>query len=129
MANIMLDALALPDGLRWPDRYDFSVVKQAHQRSLTGSLIIHQSTVAAGRPIVLVGGERHTWLTRSEIVTLKTKVEQGVIMTLSYYGTSYPVRFDYSQEQPMVARPLWPDETAHQSDAHWVIDSLRFITV
>jgi len=129
MPNITLDALALPDGLRWPERYDFSVNKQSLQRSLTGALIIHQSAVQAGRPIVLTGGDRHCWLTRADIDAIKALVEAGASMTLNYYGDSHTVSFDYSGDAPMEARPLWSDETAHETDSDWVIDALRFITI
>ena len=80
----MLDALILPDGLAWDNRFDWIPVVQQVDVTITGGLVIQEALQTDGRPISLVGGSDYCWIAKSDLDALYTKASiAGLEMTLS----------------------------------------------
>lgn len=69
---ITLDAITLPNGLRWIDEFDWSGVVQTVSHGRAGALRIDYArpTGDVGRPITLVGGRNWAWMERGDVETL-----------------------------------------------------------
>ncbi len=106
--SITLDGLALPDDLIWVDEFEYTDVVQNQQRSLTGALLVQESTKLKGRSIQLQGDDTSGWATRATIVSLQALVDTvDNDMVLVIHGVSYTVRFNRSGgTSPVVARPI-----------------------
>lgn len=89
--------LALPDDLLWANEFDWHPVTQSTNYTLTGALVVEAATKQAGRPIALEGDESHAWVSRADLVTLKSWASQaGQTLTLSgLRGVSRSVVFDH----------------------------------
>jgi len=75
MAVITLGGLTLPGDLFWSDEFQWSPVRRSADYSLTGALIVQESTRLAGRPITLEaqnGPLGYVWLERAVVVNLQT---------------------------------------------------------
>ncbi len=78
-----LDALILPDGLAWDNRFDWVPVVQQVNVTITGGLVIQEALQTDGRPISLIGGSDHCWITKLELDALYAKASiAGLEMTL-----------------------------------------------
>ena len=107
---ITLNLITLPPGLRFEDEFAWSPLAQANEYSLTGSLLVEQTTRLAGRPITLVGGQQFAWLTRSEVSALKALLDTGAEMTLTLHDArSFTVL--PAAEEPLSVTPF--DPAAH----------------
>lgn len=86
MADIVLDGLILPGDLIWQDEFQWCSVERSAEYSITGALLIEESTKLAGRPITLVAKKEflgHIWLSRLTIESLYSKASiVGKQMTL-----------------------------------------------
>jgi len=100
-----LNTVALPDNLYWSDEYEWSPVEQAVTPTLTGALIVEESTRLAGRPITLDG----MWVPRSTVEAVRALAAQPATprtLTLAD-GRTFTVLFRHSDGQPVEAKPLW----------------------
>jgi hypothetical protein len=131
---ITLNAIALPQGLRWADEDEFawSPLAQETTYTLTGSLIVEQSTKQAGRPITLTGGKDFAWLTRAEIGTLKALLNTGAPMTLTLHDARVFTVLP-AGDKPLIVSPLprvKDSGYANPGPAAWyVLESLALIEV
>lgn len=82
---ITLNLITLPQGLRWSDEFDWNPLAQASEYSLTGALLVEQTAKQAGRPITLIGGKDFAWLSRADVIALKTLLDTGNVMTLTLH--------------------------------------------
>jgi hypothetical protein len=75
MSDWTLAGVTLPGDLLWQDEYGWSAVRQVHTPTLTGGVIIEQSTMQSGRPITLVsqviGGFSVAPVTRATLDALR----------------------------------------------------------
>lgn len=76
---ITLGVIALPSGLVWADKQEWSPIDQQTLYSLTGALIVEEAVKLAGRPITLAGqsdGTAHTaWITRAQLILLRAALD------------------------------------------------------
>lgn len=78
--------LALPDNLVWQDEYAWTPVAQSLEYSLSGAVLFEESTKLAGRPVTLSGGPQWAWLTRTELETLRTLLDEAALsLTLTLH--------------------------------------------
>ncbi|MCU0806393.1 MAG: hypothetical protein MUC53_00115 [Candidatus Contendobacter sp.] len=129
---ITLGAVTLPQGCVWSDEFAWSPLAQETTYTLTGSLVVEQTTRAAGRPITLVGGKEFAWLTRLQLTTLKALLDVGAEMTLTLHDartfTVLPAGPDALQ---VSALPIVKDSgPANPSSGAWyVLEALKLIEV
>lgn len=130
--SIYLNDIKLPDGLRFSDEFAWSPVAQASEYTLTGSLIVEQSTKQAGRPITLVGGKDFAWMTRAEVSTLKALLDTGAEMTLTLHDARHFTVLP-AAEEPLSVTPLPivldSGPANPSSTARYVLESLKLIEV
>lgn len=112
--QITLDAIILPADLDWVDEYDWTGVEQVIQTTLTGALIIEESTLLAGRPITLAGGDDSAWVSRGVVELLRAKAinpQQQMTLTLAD-GRTFTVTWRQAA-RPIEARPVLRDGLPH----------------
>ncbi|MCO5763766.1 MAG: hypothetical protein NHG36_20070 [Chromatiaceae bacterium] len=126
-----LPGVALPDGLRWSDEFDWTPLAQSTEYSLTGALIVERATRQAGRPITLIGGKDFVWITRANLIALKTLLDSDDTLRLTLHDNR---TFDViPAPEPLAAYALprvLDSGYANPGDDDWyVIDTLKLITV
>ena len=136
---ITLGAVALPSGLTWADEFSWTPVQQSTIHSLTGALLIQESTKQAGRPITLIGqssGRDHTvWITRANLITLRTALAAvGAEHALTLHdGRTFTVMAAQGSNGPLDAEPLPAVASfapANPDSNHWyILSALRLIEV
>ncbi len=104
---ITLDSIQLPGDLHWSDEI-WSPVQQERKQSLTGSLLVEEDSVLAGRPITLEGSETAAWVSRQIVLDLLALAETpGMEMTLTLEdGRTFTVMFNREHGQPVEAEPV-----------------------
>ena len=130
--SITLDSFALPDGLTWADEFAWSPRAQKTEYSLTGALIVQEAVKLAGRPITLTGGKNFAWLTRTEVIALRTLLDAGNAMTLTLHdGRTFSVIA--AGDAPLAASPLPVvlDSGPANPDGstRYVLENLKLMTV
>lgn len=129
---IALGVVTLPQGCVWSDEFAWSDLAQSTTYTLTGSLVVEQTTRQAGRPITLIGGKDFAWLTRAQVTSLKALLDAGASMTLTLHDsrtfTVLPAGPDALQVSPL---PIVKDSgPANPSSGAWyVLESLKLIEV
>lgn len=120
MANWQLDTIDLPGDLPWTDEFRWTSVRQRRSNSITGALLLHQSTVLAGRPITL-GQDPEVWISRQTVIDLLALVEtQPESMTLTHPdGRTFTVKFRVD-DTPVEAEPVVFQSPAIASDPYIV---------
>lgn len=88
-----LDAQVLPSDLVWPDELEWLPVEQSIEFLSEGALLIQEGVKQAGRPITLTG-----FLSRAQLQALRVMAATPVQHALTYNGTTYPVRWRYSDK-------------------------------
>jgi hypothetical protein len=78
-------AVTLPGGLIWQDEFGWSPLRVETAYSLTGALIVERATAQAGRPITLVGQRQFAWITRAELLNLRTLLAMDEELTLTLH--------------------------------------------
>lgn len=129
---ITLGSLPLPPGCRWSDEFSWLPTSQETTYSLTGSLLVEQATRQAGRPITLVGGQNFAWLTRAEVISLKSLLDAGAPMTLTLHDARsfsvLPAGEDALQVAPLpVVMDSGPANPSNST--RYVLESLKLIEV
>jgi len=77
--------IRLPQDLEWVDEFSWAPVQQTIETTLTGALVIQESTQLRGRPITLQGKDDMGWIQRSvgeQLLQLRDTA--GCTMVLSY---------------------------------------------
>lgn len=113
--------------MEWVDEYEWDVIEQTQERSLTGALMIQQGVKLYGRPITLQsnGG---AWFTLATVRALEALRDQlGIIMSLTLpRGDQHYVTWNREDGPPLKAvqvfRDLDPDATDYEL-------TLRLMTV
>lgn len=115
MPSITLDEITLVGDLIWSDEFQYTSVARNSEYSLTGALIVQESTKQAGRPITLeckpesqselAGADSLIWVYRQDVLALYTKAQTiGLTMTLTLAdGRTFSVMF---REDGFEARPV-----------------------
>lgn len=133
--SITLDAIAVPDGLRWEDEHAWSPVVQATEHTVTGALVVEEATRLAGRPITLVGGRNWAWMSRADLQALHAALTvEGAQFTLTLHdGRQFTVipRQDGSGPLEAKALPIVADSgPADPTDeSRYVIERLRLMEI
>lgn len=104
--TITLGTITLPDDLEWTDEFDWTPVEDAIDTALSGSLVIHTGTKAAGRTITLEGNSGQAWISRETMLGIKALADSPPSgLVLDYHGRAFNVRFRYT-EKPYSSRPV-----------------------
>lgn len=117
----------LSDDLAFPDQYTWAELQTQKTYSVTGALIVQTGQKQTGRSITLQGDERHGWVTRSQLATLRTlAATPGAVMTLEHRGATYSVMFDHDAGA-IEATPVVDFATEEATD--FFVVTLRFFEV
>lgn len=124
--------LALPPDLVWTDELTWSAVAQSTERSITGALLVDAMARNGGRPITLAGDVTSAWITRGDLLTLKTWAAiPGQRFTLTVRGAVFTVLFDHGTDEE--TRALAMSAVVEYSDPeatdYYCSLTLRFIEV
>lgn len=124
--------LALPPDLVWTDELTWSAVAQSTERSITGALLVDAMARNGGRPITLAGDVTSAWITRGDLITLKTWAAiPGQRFTLTVRGEVFTVLFDHGTDEE--TRALAMSAVVEYSDPeatdYYCSLTLRFIEV
>ncbi|WP_432460794.1 hypothetical protein [Agarivorans sp. QJM3NY_25] len=125
---ITLDSLTLPEGLYWYD-FDYCAIQQTRQDSLTGRVILQRGQMQEGRPITLLGSTESCWLSRTAAAQIASLRDQAEAMHLNIAGRSFTVRFDLSQSEHLLLRPLHSDSMSHAANDAYTLTKLALIEV
>jgi 2-methylcitrate dehydratase PrpD len=100
--------ITLPADMVWEDEHDWHPVEQQVDYTLTGAILVHTATKAAGRPITLVGEEDHSWVRRATVDALKAladitpdPITRDGIYQLTLRGVTRDVVFRHHDGEPM----------------------------
>ncbi|HOW75590.1 MAG TPA: hypothetical protein PK959_06620 [Candidatus Competibacteraceae bacterium] len=129
---ITLGTITLPQGLVWVDEFDWTPLAQSTGYSLTGALIVEQAEKQTGRPITLLGGIEFAWMTRAEVIALKTGLDAGTAMTLTLHDSrTFTVLPAGDEPLSVSALPIIKNSgPANPSSGAWyVLESLKLIEV
>lgn len=127
---MILDGLTLPDSLKWSDEYDFNLVTQTAERTVTGGMVIQEQAKQYGRPITLTGTPDSVWVTKSDIEALLAKealVNTDMSVTLPD-GRAFNVRFDRGSGAAIKASPV-SDYGIPDGSSLYTIEKIKLITV
>jgi len=131
--------LVFPKDLEWTDEFTWSPIQQTVSTSLSGALIIQESTQLKGRPITLQGQDNMAWIQRSiGDSLLALKMIPGLIMNLSFclyngvgFGAAlhnYNVMFRH-YEPPVVDLITLKRFDQFEPDNWMKVTALRFMEV
>lgn len=127
MTAISLDGITLPADLQWPDEFNWSGVRQRIETTLSGALVVEDTSQTKGRPITLEGGQNAAWVKRSTVKALHTIAQvASAVYVLDYHGTTYNVMFNQA------AGPISAEEVqrlANPDDDHLYTLTLRLFEV
>lgn len=129
LADIDLSANPALGGeqMEWVDEYEWDVIEQTQERSLTGVLMIQQGVKLYGRPITLQsnGG---AWFTLATVRALEALRDQlGIIMSLTLpRGDQHYVTWNRDDGPPLKAVQLFRELDPAGTDYEL---TLRLITV
>lgn len=119
--------VTLSDDFAFPDQYTWSPLQMQKAYSVTGALIVQTGQKQTGRAITLRGEERHAWVTRADLATLRTLANTpGIVLTLLFRGVTYSVMFDHDAGA-IEAEPVVDFNTEEPTDFYIV--TLRFFVV
>lgn len=124
-------AVTLPQGMIWSDELTWTGVTVETTYSLTGALIMEQGIKAAGRPITLTGTLNFSWITRAELINLRSllMLDEDLILTL-HDARAFTVRpADAPLEVSLLPRIQDSGPANPSSDAWYVLESLKLIEV
>lgn len=116
------------DQMEWVDEFQWDVVAQDQQRSLSGALIIQEGVKLYGRPITL-SSNGGAWFTLATVRALEAKRDTAQkIMPLTLPdGREFYVTWNRTEGAPVEATPLFRTVAP---DPDWLHElTLRLITV
>ncbi|MBO9484675.1 hypothetical protein [Salinisphaera sp. G21_0] len=126
---MQLDTITLPDDLLWINEFEWNLVEQTTERSLTGALLVQEGQLTHGRPIVLSGNGQAGWVSRltvKNLFTLSKAVSKTMTLKLPD-NRQFSVIFDRSNGAPIEAQQLMP--FAYPDDSNQYLLTLRLLTV
>jgi hypothetical protein len=143
MNPITLGGVSLPPMLAWVDQYNWSPVVQTISRLLTGSQLIEEATLAAGRPITLASHNGYGRVAKVTLDTLIQTLTPGRSMTLDFpdsRGSGHTVTWIHGVGSttpgqtpmivPITATPVIdPPDLSVESDQAWFDIVLRLIEI
>ena len=119
--------LTLPADLEWTDEFAWTPQVAAEQRSLTGALIVHHSTVQSGRPITLASNGA-SWYPRAQVQALQALLSDTAAMTLALNGQTFAVIWRRSGNAlPLEATPAY--RLADPDGTHPYLITLRLMEI
>ena len=126
---ITLDAIQLPDGLKWVDEFNYSPREQRLSYSVTGALLVLESVRQAGRPITLTTDTaRGDAISRADLLALQSLADASAQHTLTLHdGRAFSVRWRHADAPPVEATPIVPYADPLPGDPYAV--TLRFVQV
>ena len=125
---LLLDGIALPEGLLWSDEFAVARVAQTVRRTLDGSVVVFYGEMRAGLPITLESEPDAGWLTRTQIEALALRASSpGGVYALVLRGKTWTVMFRHQDAPAFEARPLIPVANPHAGDFY--LATLKLMTV
>ena len=114
---ITLDALQLPDNLRWVDEFAWQPLAMNRGYTLGGKLVLETARMLKGRPITLA--DENAWISRSDLETLYSMAGAGAVHTLTLHdGRSFQVMWRYDDAPVIEAEPIVPYASPDSGDQY-----------
>ncbi len=121
----------LHNDLQWVDEFAWNAVAQKSGRTITGALWVEEAALSAvGRPITLQGDEQTGWISRSDLLNLRTLAQiagASLTLTITPRSQTFTVMFDHEAGNPIDARPVVGYSDIAAGD--WYYVTLRFKTI
>ena len=127
--------ITLPDNLLWEDELAWDARIQSTSQTLTGALVVQESTRLGGRPITYRGGLPWVQITRTDLLALLSLGASGLPLTLKHHDNrTFRVLPRREQGQAWVKSTPWPvvgdSGSANPTSASlYTLDELRLIEV
>lgn len=124
--------LNLDPDLYWSDEFEWHVIEQAVERSITGALIIDLGERQGGRPITLQPPDDNAaWMPRVTLGQLQTwESDPALTLTLSLRGTPYTVVFRRHDGAPVEAHPVeFVADPLPGAFGDWYLTTLRLMVI
>lgn len=138
-ASVLGLDIQLPQDLEWIDEFSWSPIQQTVDTTLTGALVIQESTQLRGKPITLQGKDDMGWIQRSvgeQLLLMRNT--SGLVMNLQYvhydvdtsvYGTisfQYDVMFRHYEPPPIELENILRFDN-FESSAWYKVKNLKFM--
>lgn len=94
LINTLSDGITtvdLSNDIKWSDEFTWSPNAMQTEYTLTGALVVEQSTKLAGRPITLESIDNAGWLPRGTIEQITAWRDAGKQLALTYRGVTRQV--------------------------------------
>ena len=128
MSLIVLDGIALPEGLVWTDEFSTQSVAQTVKRALDGSLVVFYGGLQRGMPITLASEADAGWLTRAQVEAIQLRATSpGAIYPLTLRGQSWRVMFRHHDAPAFDATPLIA--RANPAPGDFYLGTLKLMTL
>ncbi len=127
MADVILDGITLNRSIQWVNRYTpTNTIKQKHQRTVSGDLVIFQKAHPLGEKITLSGQGDTRWFTKAMMDSIMAVVGNlNHQMTLDFHGENVTVMFDWSSGNPVSFTPIKSQEPYIGTD--WFQGEIKLI--
>lgn len=121
--------ITLPPDLIWTDEREWYPVDQVVDRSVTGALIISNSTRIGGRPITLASATDRAWLTTALLEQCAAWASvPGQLMTLQLRGSARSVIWRHHDAGGAISASLVMPNDDVQSTDDWIC-TLRLMEI
>jgi len=125
---IQFNGVTLNPSLQWTDRFQFTGVAQAVNRTLGGKLVVFSSPLIAGRPITLVAEADTGWLTKAMVdAIVAAAATPGAQYTVSIHGEDFNVIFRHEDNPAIDFIPIQPKSNPLPGD--WYTGTIKLLTV
>ena len=103
---IKLGDTELPDDLIFQNYFEWTGNAASISRTLSGDVCVYASAIS-GRPIDLVSGQNHSWLTFAQVIALQQMASVvGGTYVLIYGDDTYTVRFRIEEAPAIEVEPV-----------------------
>jgi hypothetical protein len=131
--TVSIDGILLPEDIQWIDEFTGFGVGQVITPTLTGALLVEETTQPAGRQITLATGP-DVWVRKSVVLQLETLVAAPLASDTSLPlvwgdGRTFDVVFDRSRGPGMRAVEMKRLAAGVQTNDHWYTIELNLLTV
>ena len=102
-----LSTIELPPDLHWQDEL-WSPVAQQTEYTIGGAMVVEPAAKLAGRPVTLVGDDKHSWIRRETLEALLSFAAMpGQVFTLTLHDKTFSVMMRH-QDTAIEAEPIFP---------------------
>lgn len=130
VGEITLGGVDLNNSLQWTNRYSWSPVAMAVDRTLGGGVVTFSTTLTKGQPIDLEADETTGWLNTAMVNAIVAQARTpGAVYTFEFYGETYSVVYSHDRAPAVSFSPLIFKDPRLLDNDDWFVGSIRLLTV